>query len=106
MQSGIYSLRCCLLHTLLQATPEADILKTRILVWVPLPTFRGPISHSKMSGWEIFPLPTCEVMEGGDCECLLPISHMASEKWEVGPKRGFLFLKYLPLAPFAGAVFR
>ena len=64
--------------------PESDILKTRILVWVPLPTFRDPTSHSKMLGLEIFPHPTCEVKGSGDCECLHPISHMASEKWEVG----------------------
>ena len=75
---------------------EADILKTRILVWVPLPTFRGPTSHSKMSGLVIFPHPTCEVKESGDCECLHPISHMAFEKWEAGLKREFPFLKYLP----------
>ena len=48
---------------------EADILKTRILVWVPLPTFRGPTSQSTMSGLEICPHPTCEVKESGDCEC-------------------------------------
>ena len=30
----------------------------------------------------------------GDCEFLHPISHMASEKWEVGLKREFPFLKY------------
>ena len=75
---------------------EADILKTRILVWAPLPTFRGPTSHYKMTGLEIFPHPTCEVKESGDCECLHPISHMASEKWAVGLKREFPFLKYLP----------
>ena len=77
--------------------PEADILKTRILDWVPLPTFRGPTSHSKMTGLEIFPHPTCEVKGSGDCECLHPISHMASEKWEVRLKQEFPFLKYLPL---------
>ena len=33
-------------------------------------------------------------MGNGDCECLHPISHMTSEKWEVGRKRGFPFLKY------------
>ena len=52
---------------------EADILKTRILVWAPLPTFRGPTSHSKMSGLEIFLHPTWEVKGSGDCECLHPI---------------------------------
>ena len=62
------------------------------------PTFRAPTSHSKMSGLEIFPHPTCEVKGSGDCECLHPISHMASEKWEVGLKREFPFLKYRPLA--------
>ena len=67
-----------------------------ILVCVLLTTFRDPTSQSKMLGLEIFPYPTCEVNESGDCECLHPISHMASEKWDVGPKRGFLFLKYLP----------
>ena len=75
---------------------EADILKTRILVWVPLPTSRGPTSHSKMSGLEIFPHPTCEMKGSGDWECLHPTSHMASEKLEVGLKREFPFLKYLP----------
>ena len=78
----------------MKTTPEADILKTIILVWVPLPTFGVPTSHSKMSGLEIFPYPTCEVKESGDCECLHPISHMASEKWEVGLKQEFPFLKY------------
>ena len=68
-----------------------------ILVCVPLPTFRDPTSKYKMLGLEIFPHPTCEVKGSGDCECLHPISHMASEKWEVGLKREFPFLKYLPL---------
>ena len=77
--------------------PEADILKMGILVCVPLPTFRDPTSQSKMLGLEIFPHPTCEVKGSGDCECLHPISHMASEKWEVGHKREFPFLKYPPL---------
>ena len=67
-----------------------------ILVSVLLPAFSGPTSPSKMSGLEIFPHPTCEVKGSGDCECLHPISHMASEKWEVGLKREFPFLKYLP----------
>ena len=74
--------------------PEADILKMGILVCVPLPSFRDPTSQSKMSGLEIFPHPTCEVKGSGDCEFLHPISHMASEKWEVGLKREFPFLKY------------
>ena len=39
-------------------TPEPETLKTRILVLVPLPTFRGPTSQSKMSGYEKFPHPT------------------------------------------------
>ena len=30
----------------------------RILVCGPLPTFSDPTSHSKMSGFEIFPHPT------------------------------------------------
>ena len=38
--------------------PEPETLKTGILVLVPLPTFRGPTSQSKMSGYEIFPHPT------------------------------------------------
>ena len=46
----------------------------------------GPTSHSKLSGPEISPHPTCEVKGSGDWECLHPISHMASEKWEVGLK--------------------
>ena len=50
-----------------------------------------------MSGLEIFPHPTCEVKGSGDRECLHPISHMASEKWEVRLIREFQFLKYLPL---------
>ena len=33
-------------------------------------------------------------MRNGNQENLYPISHMASEKWEVGLKRGFPFLKY------------
>ena len=33
-------------------------------------------------------------MGSEDCECLHPTSHMASEKWGVGLKRGFPFLKY------------
>ena len=37
-------------------------------------------------------------MGSGDCECSHPTSHMASEKWEVGLKRGFPFLKYPTLA--------
>ena len=68
-----------------------------ILVCVPLPAFRDPTSQSKMLGLEIFPHPTCEVKGSGDCEFLHPISHMASEKWEVRLKREFPFLKYLPL---------
>ena len=80
--------------------PEADILKMGILGCVPLPTFRHPTSQSKMSGLEIFPHPTCEVKGSGDWECLHPISHMASEKWEVGIERGFPFLKYPTLARF------
>ena len=75
---------------------EADILKTRILVRVLLPTFRGPTSNSKMSGPEISPHPTCEVKDSGDYECLHLISHLASGKWEVGLKQEFPFLKYLP----------
>ena len=47
-----------------------------------------------MSGLEIIPHPTCEVKGSADSECLHPISHMASEKWEVGLKREFLYLKY------------
>ena len=74
--------------------PEPDILKMGILVCVPLPTFRDPTSQSKMLGLEISPHPTCEVKGSGDCECLHPISRMASEKWEVGLKREFPFLKY------------
>ena len=55
--------------------------KTGIHVCVPLPTFRD---QSRMSGLEIFPHPTCEVNGSGDCECLHPISRMASEseKWD------------------------
>ena len=56
--------------------------------------FRDPNSQSKMVGLEIFPHPTCEVRGSGDCECLHPIFHMASEKWEVGLKREFPFVKY------------
>ena len=82
--------KCFLLHS------EADILKTRILVWVPHPTFRRSTSHSKMSGPEISPHPTCEVKDSGDYECLHLISHLASGKWEVGLKQEFPFLKYLP----------
>ena len=33
-------------------------------------------------------------MGSEDCECSHHTSHMASEKWEVGLKRGFPFLKY------------
>ena len=84
-----------------QPRTEADILRTRIFVLKIRPTFSGPTSHSKMLGLEIFPHPTCEVKESGDCECLHPISHMASEKWEVGLKREFPFLKYLPQASLA-----
>ena len=76
---------------------EADILKMGILVSVPLPTFRDPTSQFKILGLEIFPHPTCKVKGSGDCEFLHPISHKASEKWEVGHKREFPFLKYLPL---------
>ena len=65
-----------------------------IVVCVPLPTFRDPTSQSKMSGLEIFPHPNCEVKGSGDCECLHPISLMASEKWEAGLKQEFQFLKY------------
>ena len=65
-----------------------------IHVCVPLPTFRDPTSQSKILGLEIIPRPTWEVNGSGDCECLHPISHMASEKWEVGLKREFPFLKY------------
>ena len=68
-----------------------------ILICVRLPTFRDPTSKYKMLGLEIFPHPTCEVRGSGDCECLHPTSHMASEKWEVGLEREFPFLKYLPL---------
>ena len=35
-------------------------------------------------------------MGSEDCECSHHTSHMASEKWEVGLKREFPFLKYLP----------
>ena len=69
-----------------------------ILVCVPLPTFRDPTSQSKMFGLEIFPHPTCEVMGSGDCEFSYHISRIASEKWEVGLKREFPFLKYPTLA--------
>ena len=62
-----------------------------ILVYVPLPTFRDLTSQSKMLGLEIFSHPTCEVKGSGDCEFLHPISHMASENWEVGLKREFPF---------------
>ena len=41
-----------------QASTEPETLKTGILVLVPLPTFRGPTSQSKMSGYEKFPHPT------------------------------------------------
>ena len=37
---------------------EGRLLKMRILVCGPLPTFGDPTSHSKMSGFEIFPNPT------------------------------------------------
>ena len=37
--------------------PEEDILKMGILVYVPFLTSRGPISRSKMPGFESFPLP-------------------------------------------------
>ena len=80
----------------MESKAEADILKMGILVCVPLPTFRDPTSQSKMLGLEIFPHPTCGVKGSGDCEFLHPISHMASEKWEVGLKREFPFLRYLP----------
>ena len=73
---------------------EWDILKTGILVCVPLLTFRDPTSQSKMLGLEIFPHRTCEVKGIGDCECLHTISHMASEKWDVGLKREFPSLTY------------
>ena len=46
---------------------------------------------------DLFPTPCkkCDVRIGsGNCESLHPISHMTSEKWEVGLKRGFPFLKY------------
>ena len=33
-------------------------------------------------------------MGSEDCECSHHTSHMASEKWEVGLKQGFPFLKY------------
>ena len=83
--------------------PEADILKMGILVvCVPFPTFRDPTSQAKMLGLQIVPHPTCEVKGSGDWECLHPISHMASEEWEVGP-----FLKYPTQAQFAqGAISR
>ena len=77
------------------AIVEGDILKkTGILVCVPLPTFRDPTSQSRMPVLEISPHPTCEVKGNGDCECLHTTYHMASEKWEVGLKREFLYLKY------------
>ena len=65
-----------------------------ILVCVPLPTFRDPTSQSKISSLEIFPHPTWEVKGSGDCEFSYHISHMASEKWEVGLEQEFPFLKY------------
>ena len=49
-----------------------------------------------MPGLEISPHPTCEVKGNGDCECLHPTYHMASEKWEVGLKREFPYLNYPP----------
>ena len=58
------------------------------------PTFRDPTSQSKMLSLENFPHPTCEVKGSGDCEFSYHISHMASEKWEVGLIREFPFLKY------------
>ena len=45
--------------------PEEDILNMRIFVWVPFPTSRGPISHSKIS--KLLWIPTSHF--------LLPISH-------------------------------
>jgi len=78
----------CLFETGQRA--EEDILKTGILVCVPLPTFRDPTSQSKMSGLEILPHPTCEVKGSGDCECPHPISHMASGKWDSNENSHFL----------------
>ena len=46
------------IHFLEKCAPEPETLKTGILVLVPLPTFRGPTSQSKMSGYEKFPHPT------------------------------------------------
>ena len=118
--------------------PEGRVLKMRIHVSIPLPTFGDPTSHSKMSGFQIFPHPTSHctfLTQGGKwdkvseksemgghiaiftpnqlwyliikklqvgcgisevrnqiCENLHPISHLATEIWEVGSKWEFSFL--------------
>ena len=77
---------------------EADILKTRILVWVPLPTSRGPTSHSKCQVLRFSHNPLVRWGKVGIVNAYIPFPtwHLRSGKCDVWLKGEFPFLKYLP----------